>query len=32
MPRPLMPHYLDNYPSDKRIKKLVDTPELWFVL
>ncbi|MFJ9658007.1 M14 family zinc carboxypeptidase [Streptomyces griseoflavus] len=32
MTRRLMHHYLDSYRSDKRIKKLVDTTELWFVL
>ncbi|MFD4785550.1 M14 family zinc carboxypeptidase [Streptomyces sp. NPDC058459] len=32
MTRRLMHHYLDNYRSDKRIRKLVDTTELWFVL
>lgn len=32
MTRRLMHHYLDNYKSDKRIKKIVDSTELWFVL
>ncbi|MFI9174836.1 M14 family metallopeptidase [Streptomyces lincolnensis] len=32
MNRRLMHHYLDNYKTDKKIKKLVDTTELWFVL
>ncbi|MYY08445.1 zinc carboxypeptidase [Streptomyces sp. SID4919] len=32
MTRRLLHHYLDNYRSDKRIKRLVDTTELWFVL
>ncbi|MFD7275960.1 M14 family zinc carboxypeptidase [Streptomyces sp. NPDC059862] len=32
MTRRLMHHYLDNYATDKRIKKIVDTTELWFVL
>ncbi|MDT9694628.1 M14 family zinc carboxypeptidase [Streptomyces sp. P17] len=32
MTRRLMRHYLDNYQTDKRIKKIVDTTELWFVL
>ena len=32
MTRRLMHHYLDNYRTDKRIKKLVDSTELWFVL
>ncbi|WP_338898910.1 M14 family zinc carboxypeptidase [Streptomyces sp. TG1A-60] len=32
MTRRLMHHYLDNYRSDKRIKKIVDTTELWFVI
>lgn len=32
MTRRLMHHYLDNYRTDKRIKKIVDTTELWFVL
>jgi Zinc carboxypeptidase/Immune inhibitor A peptidase M6 len=30
--RRLMHHYLDNYSSDSRIKKIVDSTELWFVL
>ncbi|WP_328870554.1 M14 family zinc carboxypeptidase [Streptomyces sp. NBC_00287] len=32
MTRRLMHHYLDNYQTDKRIKKIVDTTELWFVI
>ncbi len=32
MTRRLMHYYLDNYKTDKRIKKLVDSTELWFVL
>lgn len=32
MTRRLMHHYLDTYRTDKRIRKLVDTTELWFVL
>ncbi|MPY49107.1 M14 family metallopeptidase [Streptomyces acidicola] len=32
MTRRLMHHYLDNYGTDKRIKKIVDSTELWFVL
>ncbi|BBC37410.1 Zinc carboxypeptidase [Streptomyces graminofaciens] len=32
MTRRLMHYYVDNYKTDKRIKKLVDTTELWFVL
>lgn len=32
MTRRLMHHYLDNYSKDQRIKKVVDTTELWFVL
>ncbi|MFD5776862.1 M14 family metallopeptidase [Streptomyces fungicidicus] len=32
MTRRLMHHYLDAYRTDKRIKKIVDTTELWFVL
>ncbi|WP_330236675.1 M14 family metallopeptidase [Streptomyces sp. NBC_00566] len=32
MTRRLMHHYLDSYRSDRRIRKLVDTTELWFVL
>ncbi|MDH6625445.1 murein tripeptide amidase MpaA [Streptomyces sp. LBL] len=32
MTRRLMHHYLDNYKTDQRIKKLVDSTELWFVL
>ncbi|MEV6958438.1 M14 family zinc carboxypeptidase [Streptomyces sp. NPDC051207] len=32
MTRRLMHHYLDNYKTDKRIKRLVDSTELWFVL
>ncbi|MFE9672654.1 M14 family zinc carboxypeptidase [Streptomyces sp. NPDC006259] len=32
MTRRLMHHYLDSYRTDKRVKKLVDSTELWFVL
>ncbi|MEU5309908.1 M14 family zinc carboxypeptidase [Streptomyces sp. NPDC021562] len=32
MTRRLMHYYLDNYRTDKRIKKIVDSTELWFVL
>ncbi|GAA3139387.1 M14 family metallopeptidase [Streptomyces rameus] len=32
MTRRLMHYYLDNYGTDKRVKKIVDTTELWFVL
>ncbi|MFK0279021.1 M14 family zinc carboxypeptidase [Streptomyces sp. NPDC090499] len=32
MTRRLMHYYLDNYSTDKRIKKIVDSTELWFVL
>ncbi|MEU1620823.1 M14 family zinc carboxypeptidase [Streptomyces sp. NPDC005722] len=32
MTRRLMHHYLDNYRTDKRIKKLVDSTELWFLI
>ncbi|MFG3156331.1 M14 family zinc carboxypeptidase [Streptomyces sp. NPDC048219] len=32
MTRRLMHHYLDNYTKDRRIKKIVDSTELWFVL
>ncbi|MFF8658700.1 M14 family metallopeptidase [Streptomyces huasconensis] len=32
MTRRLMHHYLDNYGKDKRITRLVDSTELWFVL
>ncbi|AQS70156.1 M14 family metallopeptidase [Streptomyces pactum] len=32
MTRRLMHHYLDNYKKDRRIKKLVDSTELWFLL
>ncbi len=32
MTRRLMHHYLDNYKKDRRIKKIVDSTELWFVL
>ncbi|MEU4654305.1 M14 family zinc carboxypeptidase [Streptomyces sp. NPDC023723] len=32
MTRRLMHHYLDNYQSDRRIKKIVDSTELWFLL
>ncbi|MGW7417456.1 M14 family zinc carboxypeptidase [Streptomyces sp. NPDC054863] len=32
MNRRLMHHYLDNYGKDKRITKLVDSSEIWFLL
>ncbi|KPI12955.1 Carboxypeptidase T [Actinobacteria bacterium OK074] len=32
MNRRLLHYYLDNYSTDKRIKKIVDSTELWFVL
>ncbi|MFF3449043.1 M14 family zinc carboxypeptidase [Streptomyces sp. NPDC002667] len=32
MTRRLMHYYLDHYATDKRIKKIVDSTELWFVL
>ncbi|MEU5665833.1 M14 family metallopeptidase [Streptomyces longwoodensis] len=32
MTRRLMHYYLDGYRTDKRIKRLVDSTELWFVL
>ncbi|MFI8188101.1 M14 family zinc carboxypeptidase [Streptomyces sp. NPDC085946] len=32
MTRRLMHHYLDAYTTDKRVKKIVDSTELWFVL
>ncbi|MEU0006164.1 M14 family zinc carboxypeptidase [Streptomyces sp. NPDC006314] len=32
MTRRLLHHYLDHYKTDKRIKKIVDSTELWFVL
>jgi murein tripeptide amidase MpaA len=32
MTRRLMHYYLDNYKTDRRIKKIVDSTELWFVL
>ncbi|MEU5277438.1 M14 family zinc carboxypeptidase [Streptomyces asoensis] len=32
MTRRLMHYYLDNYKSDQRVKKIVDSRELWFVL
>ncbi|WP_338695384.1 M14 family zinc carboxypeptidase [Streptomyces sp. Q6] len=32
MTRRLMHHYIDNYSKDARVKKLVDSTELWFVL
>ncbi|MFJ2817058.1 M14 family zinc carboxypeptidase [Streptomyces sp. NPDC087294] len=31
MTRRLMHHYLDHYATDPRIKKIVDSTELWFV-
>ncbi|MBD0844560.1 M14 family metallopeptidase [Streptomyces sp. TRM68416] len=32
MTRRLMHHYLDNYKTDRRIRKIVNTTELWFVI
>ncbi|MGC3001605.1 M14 family zinc carboxypeptidase [Streptomyces sp. G35A] len=32
MTRRLMHHYLDTYRTDKRVKRIVDSTELWFVL
>ncbi|WP_371597435.1 M14 family zinc carboxypeptidase [Streptomyces sp. NBC_00564] len=32
MTRRLMHYYLDNYSTNKRIKKIVDSTELWFVI
>ncbi|MFI7497076.1 M14 family zinc carboxypeptidase [Streptomyces sp. NPDC049687] len=32
MTRRLMHYYLDNYKTDRRVKKIVDSSELWFVL
>ncbi|MGX1489551.1 M14 family metallopeptidase [Streptomyces tendae] len=32
MTRRLMHYYLDNYKKDKRVRKIVDSTELWFVL
>ncbi|MEY9990483.1 hypothetical protein ABIE67_002515 [Streptomyces sp. V4I8] len=32
MTRRLMHYYLDNYKTDKGVKKIVDSTELWFVL
>ncbi|MFJ3668591.1 M14 family zinc carboxypeptidase [Streptomyces sp. NPDC090106] len=32
MTRRLMHYYLDNYRTDRRIKKIVDSSELWFVV
>ncbi|MEW2513072.1 M14 family zinc carboxypeptidase [Streptomyces sp. NPDC046870] len=32
MTRRLMHYYLDRYTTDRRVKKIVDTTELWFVL
>ncbi|MEG3626095.1 M14 family metallopeptidase [Streptomyces poriticola] len=32
MTRRLLHHYLDNYNKDRRIKRIVDSTELWFVL
>lgn len=32
MTRRLLHHYLDNYKKDRRIRELVDSTELWFVL
>ncbi|MFI5795528.1 M14 family zinc carboxypeptidase [Streptomyces sp. NPDC051677] len=32
MTRRLMHYYLDNYKTDKRVKKIVDSTEVWFVI
>ncbi|MDQ0403144.1 M14 family zinc carboxypeptidase [Streptomyces sp. NPDC000349] len=32
MTRRLMHHYLDKYDEDRRVRKLVDSTELWFLL
>ncbi|MER5444195.1 M14 family zinc carboxypeptidase [Streptomyces sp. NPDC002764] len=32
MTRRLMHYYLDNYKTDKRVKRIVDSTELWFVI
>ncbi|GAA2727432.1 M14 family metallopeptidase [Streptomyces nogalater] len=32
MTRRLMHYYLDHYKTDRRVKKIVDSTELWFVL
>ncbi|MEU2225674.1 M14 family zinc carboxypeptidase [Streptomyces sp. NPDC018347] len=32
MTRRLMHYYLDHYATDKRVKRIVDSTELWFVL
>ncbi|MFI6206704.1 M14 family zinc carboxypeptidase [Streptomyces sp. NPDC051041] len=32
MTRRLMHHYLDHYTTDQRVRKIVDSTELWFVL
>ncbi|WP_367323985.1 M14 family zinc carboxypeptidase [Streptomyces sp. HUAS ZL42] len=32
MTRRLMHYYLDNYKTDKRIKKIVDSTEVWFLI
>ncbi|MER6029151.1 M14 family zinc carboxypeptidase [Streptomyces sp. NPDC001851] len=32
MTRRLMHYYLDNYRTDRRIRKIVDSTELWFVI
>ncbi|WP_320772739.1 M14 family metallopeptidase [Streptomyces sp. CRN 30] len=32
MTRRLMHHYLDSYKTDQRVKKIVDSTELWFLL
>lgn len=32
MTRRLMHYYLDNYRADRRVRKIVDSTELWFVL
>ncbi|MFF3335918.1 M14 family zinc carboxypeptidase [Streptomyces sp. NPDC002888] len=32
MTRRLLHYYVDNYKSDRRVKKIVDSTELWFVI
>ncbi|MDX3241061.1 M14 family metallopeptidase [Streptomyces sp. ME18-1-4] len=32
MTRRLMHYYLDNYKTDKRVRRIVDSSELWFVI
>ncbi|MFD8306671.1 M14 family zinc carboxypeptidase [Streptomyces sp. NPDC059690] len=32
MTRRLMHYYLDNYKTDKRVRRIVDSTELWFVI